>query len=203
VALLMPASTIPAAPKGEVAGKISLPVLLLIIAYAGSALGFVPHMLFWASFVAIGLHRGVAAGAQVSAWLGVAAAIGPPILGRVADRFGFLATMSTGFAVMSAAVALPLVNDSTLALDISAVGVGVIALGSVMLASGALAGMVPANRLAASWGMATMVYAVMQTLVAAGFSTLYHVTGRFSPLFATGAVALLFCAALVRLAGRR
>jgi MFS family permease len=203
VALLMPDSTIAAAPKGEAAGKISLPVLLLIIAYAGSALGFVPHMLFWASFVAIGLHRGVAAGAQVSAWLGVAAAIGPPILGRVADRFGFLATMSIGFVVMAGAVALPLVNDSTLALDVSAIGVGVIALGSVMLASGALAGMVPTNRLAANWGLATMVYAVMQTLVAAGFSTLYHATGRFSPLFAIGATALLICAGLVRLAARR
>ena len=203
VALLMPDSTIPAAPKAKGQGRMTLPVLLLVVAYAGSALGFVPHMLFWASFVAIGLHRGVAAGAQVSAWMGVAAAFGPPILGRIADRFGFLATLGVGFVVMAGAVALPLANTSTLALDVSAVGVGVIALGCVMLAAGALAGMVPAHRLAANWGLATMAYAVMQTVVAAGYSSLYHATGSFLPLFGIGAVALLGCAGLVGLAARR
>jgi predicted MFS family arabinose efflux permease len=202
VALLMPASTITANPPKRGEAKMNRAVLLLVIAYAGSALGFVPHMLFWASFVAIGLQRGVAAGADVSAWLGFAAALGPVILGRVADRFGFLPTLALGYAVMACAVALPLVNDSTFALDISAIGVGAVALGGVMLAAGAIAGLVPANRLAADWGFATMAYAVMQALVAAGFSHLFHATGSFSLLFGIGAVALLGSMALVIVAAR-
>jgi len=203
VALLMPASTISTAPR--VAGqahRMSRPVVLMIIAYAGSALGFVPHMLFWASFVAIGLHRGVAAGADVSAWLGVAAALGPLVLGRIADRFGFLPTLATGYFVMAFAVAVPLLNDSTFALDISAIGVGAVALGSVMLAAGAIAGLVPSHRLAAEWGVATMSYAVMQALTAAGFSHLYHVTDNFYLLFAIGAVCMLGCGLLVLAAAR-
>ncbi len=156
-----------------------------------TALGFVPHMLFLSSFVAIGLHRGVAAGAGVMAWLGVAAALGPVILGRVADRFGFLPTLAAGYVVMALAVALPLVNASTVALDISAIGVGAVGLGAVMLAAGAIAGLVPAHRLAADWGVATMAYAVAQALTAAGFSNLFHLTGSYALLFIIGALAMV------------
>jgi predicted MFS family arabinose efflux permease len=197
VAWLMPDSTITANPPKRGEAKMSRAVLLLVVAYAGSALGFVPHMLFLSSFVAIGLHRGVAAGADVSAWLGIAAALGPVILGRVADRFGFLSTLALGYAVMAGAVALLLVNDSSVALDLSAIGVGAVALGAVMLAAGAIAGLVPPERLAADWGFATMAYAVMQALTAAGFSHLFHVTGSFLLLFGIGAVALVGSVVLV------
>jgi predicted MFS family arabinose efflux permease len=197
VAWLMPNSTIIASPPKPGEAKMSRAVLLLVVAYAGSALGFVPHMLFLPSFVAIGLQRGVAAGADVSAWLGAAAALGPVILGRVADRFGFLSTLALSYAVMAGAVALLLVNDSRFALDLSAIGVGAVALGAVMLAAGAIAGLVPAERLAADWGFATMAYAVMQALTAAGFSHLFHVTDSFLLLFGIGAVALVGSTALV------
>jgi len=203
VAVLMPVSSIVAAPKTAGAKtRASRPVLLLVAAYAISAFGFVPHMLFWSSFVAIGLHRGIAAGAHVAAWLGVAAALGPVVLGRVADRFGFLTTLAAGYLVMAFSVALPLVNDATWALDISAMGVGAVALGAVMLAAGAIAGLVPANRLAAEWGFATMAYAVSQALTAAAFSNLFHVTGSFLLLFAIGAASMVVCAGLVLAAQR-
>jgi len=197
VALMMPHSTIQAAPRSEGRDKAGLAVWLLTAGYCCSALGFVPHMLFLSSFVAIGLHRGVAAGAAVSAWLGIAAALGPLVLGRVADRFGFLRTLLAGYVVMAVAVALPLVTAATLALSVSAFFVGAVALGSVMLAAGAIAGLVPANRLAASWGMATMSYAVMQAITAAAFSNLFHATGSFLLLFGIGAVAVLASAVLV------
>lgn len=197
VAWLMPDAAIVASPPKRGEAKLNRPVLLLVVAYAGSAFGFVPHMLFLSSFVAIGLQRGVAAGADVFAWLGVAAALGPVILGRVADRFGFLPTLALGYAVMAFAVALPLANDSSFALDLSAAGVGAVGLGGVMLAAGAIAGMVRPERLAADWGIATMAYAVMQALTAAGFSHLFHVTGSFLLLFGIGVVALVGSAGLV------
>jgi predicted MFS family arabinose efflux permease len=202
VACIMPASSIGAMPKSEERRRVSRPVQLLLVSYALSSLGFVPHMLFLSSFVAIGLHRGVAAGAAVVAWFGIAAVVGPVMLGRVADRFGFLPTLAVGYVVMGLCTALPLWNDSTFALDISAVGVGAVGLGSVMLAAGALAGMAPPRRLAANWGMATMAYAVMQTLTAAGFSNLFHMTGSYALLFAIGATSLAISAALVTAASR-
>jgi MFS family permease len=189
VALLMPPATIhpAAAPPGT--RTLNKPILLLFIGYALCAIGFVPHVLFLPSFVAIALGRGVAAGAGISAILGVAAALGPPILGRVADRFGFLTTLAGSYFVMAIAVALPVFSGNPLVLAISAAGVGAVALAAVVLTSGALAMMVPASRLAATWGLATMAYAVMQAASAAGFSTLFHITGSYRLLFAIGAIA--------------
>jgi len=71
-----------------------------------------------------------------------------------------------------------------------------------MLAAGAIAGMVPAHRLAANWGFATMAYAVAQALTAAGFSNLFHVTESYALLFIIGAVATAVSAVLVTVAAR-
>ena len=196
VAWLMPDATITASPPKRGEAKMNRAVLLLVIAYAGSALGFVPHMLFLSSFVAIGLQRGVAAGADVSAWLGVAAALGPVILGRVADRFGFLPTLALGYAVMAAAVALLLVNDSSFALDLSAIGVGAVALGGGDAGGRRHCRAGAAEPSGRRLGVATMAYAVMQALTAAGFSHLFHATDSFLLLFGIGAVALVGSAAL-------
>ncbi len=199
---LMPRSTVPVRAEQAAREKMSRPVLLLVGAYSLSALGFVPHMLFLASFVAIGLHRGIVAGAEVSAWFGVAAAVGPVVLGRVADRFGFLATLTAGYVVMTLCVAAPLIDDSAAALVASAIGVGAVALGAVMLVAGALAGMVRPDRLAAEWGLATMAYAVVQALAAAGFSSIFHVSGSYLLLFGIGVAAMLGSVGLVVFVGR-
>ncbi len=189
VAVMMPPATLhPAAPEPGTR-TLTRPVIFLFIGYALCALGFVPHVLFLSSFVAIGFGRGVVAGANVAAILGVAAALGPPVLGRIADRFGFLSTLAAGYFVMAVAVALPLFSGNPVILGISAAGVGAVALGAVVLTSGALAGMVPPNRLAATWGLATMAYAVVQAACAAGFSSLFHITGSYPLLFAIGAIA--------------
>ena len=206
VAAMMPATRIEPPPRHAAKGLPPGPVLLMIGAYALSALGFVPHMLFLSSFSALGLRRGVAAGAEISAWLGVSAMLGPLVLGRVADRFGFLPTLGIGYVVMGCGVAVPLLLHAQLGLIFSAVAVGAVALGSVMLVAGAIAGMVPAARLPSDWGLATMVYAVMQALVAALFSNIFHVTGSYSLLFGFGMVAMAVSALLIlltaRLAGR-
>ena len=202
VAALLPEAIIVPAPRRAAGTDLNRPVLLLIAGYSFCALGFIPHMLFLPSYVAIGLHRGVAAGAAVAAVMGIAAACGPPLLGRVADRFGFLQTLAASYVVMAVCVALPLLTSNMVMLSVSSFGVGAVALGAVMLTSGALAGLLPPARLAAGWGLATMAYAVMQTLVAAGFSTLYHLTGSYRLLFVIGAAAVLVSAGLVTLSRR-
>jgi len=202
VAVLMPPSVITPAPKSSEKRALNKPVLLLIIGYALCAFGFVPHMLFLASFVAIGLHRGIAQGADIAAVFGIAAAAGPPILGRIADRFGFLRTLAFGYLIMSAAIAIPLFTGSTLGLAVSAIGVGALGLGAVLLTSGAIAHLVDPSRLAANWGLATMVYAVCQALVAALFSSLFHATGSYQLLFGIGAVAAFVSAFFVFAAER-
>jgi len=189
VGILMPPAIITPAAKTAEKRVANRPVTLLIIGYALCAFGFVPHMLFLASFVAIGLHRGIAQGADIAAMLGIAAAAGPPILGRIADRFGFLRTLGCGYLFMAASVAIPLFTGSPVWLAASAFGVGAMGLGAVLLTSGAIAHLVEPPRLAANWGLATMAYAVMQAAVAALFSSLFHATGSYQLLFGIGAAA--------------
>ncbi|GAN81667.1 YbfB/YjiJ family MFS transporter [Acidocella aminolytica] len=196
VALIMPPARIEPPQRHAAKGSPPLVVLLLISAYAFSALGFMPHMLFWSSFIAIGLGRGVAAGAVMAAWIGLAATLGPPLLGRAADRFGFLPTLAAGFVVMGGAVAIPLFTDAVPALVVSALCVGAVALGTVMLVAGAIAGMVPPARLSTDWGLAAMTYAITQISAAALLSHLFRLTGSYGILFRFGvgaqALGLLF-----------
>jgi len=196
VAIIMPPSTIPATPKAKGAG-INRPVLLIVIAYGLVAIGFVPHILFWASFIALGLHRGIVQGAAYSALLGLAAAFGSPVLGRLADRLGFQTTLAAAYLAMSICTICPLLIAGPAGLAISSIGVGVVALGVVVLTSGALAGLLPLERLAATWGLATMSYAICQAASAAGFSTLFHATGSYRLLYAIAATATLAAAGCV------
>jgi len=202
VAAIMPPAMIPARPKTPRAA-VNLPVMLIIIAYGLVAVGFVPHILFWASYIALFLHRGIAAGAEFSALLGLAATIGPPILGRIADRFGFVVTLAAAYFVMSAATLCPLVfGPGPAELAISSIGVGTVGLGVVVLTSGALAGLLPAERLASTWGLATLSYSALQAFSAAGFSTLFHATGNYSLLYTIAAGASFTAALLVTGAAR-
>jgi predicted MFS family arabinose efflux permease len=197
VASIMPRAAIPAAKKTSGAAM-NLPVLLIIIAYGLVAIGFVPHILFWASFIALGLHRGITAGAAYSTLLGVSAMLGPPVLGRIADRFGFQTTLSLSYFAMSICLLCPLLfaaNAVTLA--VSSIGVGVVALGVVVLTSGALAGLLPVERLSSTWGLATLSFSALQAASAAGFSTLFHATGNYQLLYAIAAVATFAAGAFV------
>lgn len=200
VAILMPPTHIQPIKQNETRGLPPFPVKLMILAYMLTALGFVPHMLFLPSYAALGLHRGIAAGAEVSAWLGIAAMLGPIILGRIADKFGFLRTLGFGYVTMGLGTATPLFFHAQYALILSAIVVGAVGLGSVMLVSAAIAGMVPAARLSGDWGLATMVYAVTQAAVAAFFSHLFHITGSYALLFGIGAVAISISIILIAMA---
>jgi MFS family permease len=207
VAVIMPASTIPAPARAAGRAALNLPVALIITAYGLVAVGFVPHILLWASYIALGLHRGVAAGAAFSALLGLAATLGPPILGRIADRFGFTVTLAAAYFAMSAATICPIAfGAGPLQLAISAIGVGIVGLGVVVLTSGALAGLLPAERLAGTWGLATLSYSALQAISAAGFSALFHATASFDLLYAIAAAASLAaggCVAAAAWRGRR
>lgn len=202
VAVIMPPARIEPQPRHATKGLPPRVVVMLIAAYAFSAFGFMPHMLFWSSFVAIGLGRGVAAGAVMAAWIGLAATLGPPFLGRAADKFGFLPTLVAGFVVMGCAVAIPLFTQAAPALVLSALCVGAVALGTVMLVAGAIAEMVPSSRLSADWGLAAMAYAVTQIVAAAFLSHLFHATGSYKLLFRVGAAAMAGGVLFIFLAAR-
>jgi predicted MFS family arabinose efflux permease len=193
VAAILPPGHIQAASQAGQAKlvKIARPVLWLSIAYGLCAIGFVPFILFWSTFIATGLGRGIALGSAYAALMGVAAIFGPPVAGRAADRFGFGPTLAIAYFIMTLAVALPLGFTAPAALALSSIGVGAISMATVVLTSGRIAELVPPARMGASWGAATLAYSATQAVSGAGFSMLFRVVGVYAPLFGIAALALL------------
>jgi len=181
-------------------------VAALVVAYGLNAAGLVPHMVFLVDYVARGLGHGIAAGAQFWMLFGVGAVIGPPLAGWVADRIGFAAALRAGYVVQAAAVALPVLTNSTAALVVSAVVAGAFTPGVVPLVLGRLRELVrddPAAQQAA-WSRATTAFAVFQAAAAYGFSFLFvRPGGSYTLLFALGAALLVLALAVELAAARR
>jgi predicted MFS family arabinose efflux permease len=179
------------------------PLLLLLAAYACDAVGFIPHSVFLADYVARGLGQGLAAGAFFWAVFGLGATLGPVLVGLAADRFGFAASLCGAFLLKAAAVALPLASSTAAALAASSFLVGALTTGVVALAAGRSAELAgPEGRMQA-WGAMTAAFAVSQAAGAYAFTALFAATEAHRPLFALGALALLLGAGLERLSARR
>ena len=197
----------PLFPRGQASPSRGLalargPLLLLLAAYACDAVGFIPHTVFLADFVARGLGQGVAAGAFFWTVFGLGATFGPALVGLAADRFGFAASLCAAFCLKAAAVALPLASTAPLALGASSFLVGALTTGIVALAAGRAAELAGPERRTQAWGAMTAAFAVAQAGGAYAFTGLFAATGAHAPLFALGALALLLGAALERLSAK-
>ena len=88
--------------------RLSLPILLLCLAYTLNAIGYLPHTLFWADYITRELHQPLAVASFFWACFGVGAACGPYLTGVIADRFGLNRTLAAAFGLKALGVALPL-----------------------------------------------------------------------------------------------
>ncbi len=190
------------AAPGADAHRLSAPLCLLCLAYAVSAAGQVPAMLFLADFVARGLHGGTASGSHVWIVFGLGALAGPLLAGVVGDHVGQVAGLRWLWLSQVAAnaalgwVAWTGAGAPWLVAGAAAVGGGGIpALVVFVLGrSQVLAGRLEAAR-GHAWSCATMAFAAGQAVGAYALSYLFAHTGRYDLLFAIGTIAML--AALV------
>ncbi len=173
------------------AGPLSLPVRLLLVAYACDALGFIPHTVFWVDYIARGLGRGLEVGGGFWTVFGIGAALGPFLAGTVADRAGLGRTFAGAMALKAVGVALPLAAPGPVGLFVSSAIVGALISGTTTLCSAWVAELVGVARHRRVWGWMTSAFAVAQAGGAWAMSYLFATTGRHEPLFAIGAVALV------------
>jgi predicted MFS family arabinose efflux permease len=187
-----PASAAPAVRAGW-------PIALLLLAYGLDAVGFVPHTVFFVDYIARELGQGLAAGGATWVAFGLGAAAGPFLVGIAADRLGFATSLVIGLALKAVAVGLPALWPTPAALVVSAVLVGALVPGIVVLASGRAAELAGPGGHGQVWGWLTATFAAAQTAAAWGMSYLFAVTGTYRPLFALacGALALATLAALI------
>lgn len=182
--------------------RAAAPVLLLLAAYAGDGLGFVPHTLFWVDFIARGLGQGLKIGGIHWVVFGIGAAVGALAVGMVADRIGLAASLTLAFLVKGLAVALPLVASGTTALVVSGALVGALTPGTSALVSARVAELLGARQHARVWGWMTSAFAIAQALAAYGFAFLFDRTGSYRALFAIGAACLVLSAAAALVSAR-
>jgi predicted MFS family arabinose efflux permease len=174
----------------------------LYVEYGLAAVGLVPHMIFLVDFVARGLGRGLAEGATYWVLFGLAAAVGPLLAGRLADRIGFGWALRLAFLVQ--AIAVLAITDGALGLTISSVVIGASVPGVVPLVLGRVQELAGpgAHRQTAAWSLATTAFALGQAVSAYGFSFLFARTGSYVLLFEFGAAALVL-ALVIDLAANR
>ncbi len=170
----------------------------LFVAYGLNAAGLVPHMVFLVDYIARGLDRGLAVGADTWVLFGLGAIVGPVLFGQLADRTGFRLALRLGYLVQAAAVALLALTASPLWMGVSSVVVGAFVPGIVPLVLGRVHELIPRGDQArkAAWSGATAAFALGQAGAAYGFSFLFAETGGYAMLFALGAAALVLALAI-------
>jgi MFS family permease len=187
-----PAPVIPAGSH-HAARPHGLKLRVLYAQYAANALGLVPAMVLLVDYVARGLGRGAAIGADYWVLYGLAAIAGPVICGNVADRIGFGNAYRIALFLQAAAVAMLALSGSTLALATATVILGIFTPGIVPLVLGRIHELVPHDHIEqrASWSRATTAFALFQALGGYGYSFLFsHTHNDYALIFICGAAAL-------------
>lgn len=173
-------------PTGSTHRVLGYTAVLVMIAYALDAAGFIPHTVFWVDYLAREQNTGATAAATQWAVFGAGAIIGPLLAGLLVKRFGWHRSLVLGYTAKAAAIALPLFFASTLSNSLSSFVVGAMVPGLVALTSGRLAELVGAADHKRVWGYATAGFAALQALSGYAMSGLYAVLGSYYLLFAMG-----------------
>ena len=148
----------------------------LLLAYALSGAGLVPHMIYLADFAARGFGLGVTAGSGIWLLFGLGGMAGTFLGGRAADRLGGATAARIWLGVQVAALALallpwwPALLLSALAGGFSAVGISAVTLAWARQIAGSATG--------ALWVRATVGFAVTQAAMGFGFAALFGATGE-------------------------
>ncbi len=171
--------------------------------YALNAVGLVPHMVFLVDFVARGLGRGIASGAQDWVIYGIGAVAGPVLAGWLADAIGFGAALRLAYVVQAVAVAILSMVTGTAVLIVSSLVVGAFTPGIVPLVLGRVHELADGREHEAGWSVATTAFALGQAGAAYGCAALFARTGEYRLLFLLGGAALLLALVIDLVAARR
>jgi predicted MFS family arabinose efflux permease len=197
----------PAAPPGKFDLRTwgGIVVAALLLEYALNAMAQVPHMVFLADFISRGLQRGIDVAGIYWVVFGVGAMVGPPVMGRLADRIGFRLTFRLGLALEAVVIVLILASAADAALAVSSFLMGALIPGMVTMTVGRIQELVAGTeRQRAVWAVATTGFAIGQAVSGYVYSYLFVATGgAYGWIYASGAAMALIALAIDLMAGLR
>ncbi|MES1948488.1 major facilitator family transporter [Salinisphaera sp. C84B14] len=166
-------------------------VILVLIAYVGDAIGFVPHTVFWVDFLERDAGLPVEAANLQWALFGFGALLGPIAAGRVVSIVGWNKSLFGALLLKAVAVTLPFITVSLIARSFSSVVVGALVPGVVALTSGRIAELVGSENHKAFWAKATAAFALGQAASGYAMAEVLLLTGEYRPLFLISGLVLL------------
>lgn len=174
--------------NNNTAMSFSLVVLFVLVAYGFDALGFIPHTIFWADFLAREQGLGTNIASVQWALFGLGAMCGPFIARYGASNYGWSKTLSLAYLAKSVAIILPVVfiqytSFDLLKYSISSFIVGAMVPGVVSLTSGRIAELVGPIQHKKYWGWATAIFALAQAISGYAMSALYGYFESYHWLF--------------------
>lgn len=178
------AAIVPAFPARPHLGRAAA---LVALAFGMDGIGFVPHNLFWVDYIARTLQLGTTAGASQWLLLGVGAAFGPALAGRIGDGIGLGRALVLAFAVKSLAVLLPSLLVTPVFLTISSLVTGALTPGIAALCAARVTVLVAPGQQTRAWGFATLVFGLFQAVGAYAIAFAYGRLHSYVPLYPAGA----------------
>jgi predicted MFS family arabinose efflux permease len=167
--------------------RLGLAAWLVALAFGMDGVGFVPHNLFWVDYIARSLGQGMTAGAAQWLLLGIGAAVGPALAGRIGDAIGIGRALILVFAVKCVVVALPSLATSLPFLSLSSIMTGALTPGIAALCAARITTLVAPGLQTRAWGFATLVFGLFQAAGAYGMAFVYGRLHTYVPLYAAGA----------------
>lgn len=176
---------------------VNMIVVVVMIAYALDAVGYVPHTVFWVDYLAREQQLGIKAASTQWAIFGLGATCGPFIARIVVHKLGWHFSLTTAFMAKAIAVGLPLLSITLTSQIVSSFIVGAMIPGVVSLTSGRIAELVGPIEYKRYWGLATALFAVGQAVSGYGMSALYESWKSYYFLFYIGSTMLAIGALLI------
>lgn len=193
-----PVAITPAATAAVPAARLwSLAVVLVFIAYACDAFGFVPHTVFWVDYLDRELQLGAGYAFTQWAFFGLGAIAGPLCAAYCATRWGWWGTTTGAYALKAVAIGLPLLWVGFAGHALSGFVVGVLSPGMAAITSGYLMQLIGPAQHKKMWGYATAAFALLQATAGYLMAFIYAQTGSYRSLFVLGCAALALGAILV------
>ena len=175
----------------------SAAVVLVFIAYACDAFGFVPHTVFWVDYLDRELQLGAGYASTQWAFFGLGAIAGPLCAAYCATRWGWWGTTTGAYLIKAAAIGLPLVWAGFAGHALSGFVVGALSPGMAAITSGYLMQLIGPAQHKKMWGYATAAFALLQATAGYLMAFIYAQTGSYRSLFVLGCAALALGAVLV------
>ncbi|WP_308469338.1 YbfB/YjiJ family MFS transporter [Acinetobacter guerrae] len=165
-------------------------VVLVIAAYALSAIAYIPHSLFWIDFIKSELHQTIHFANQQWAFYGIGSMLGAGFAFYCVKHWQLAGALWRCYLLYSLAIFIPVYLHSFYSLALSSFLTGLLNPAVVSLSSSALLTILGAQHHQSAWSMATAAFATAQLLGGLFMSFLHTHHIDYTNLFFLGAIIM-------------